>query len=75
MIDLIAKCLKQQGCHVTQAKADADVNIVNAAVTMTLMKSTTLIGEDTDILVLLLYHGKVGNYTFVLKRRSPMRMM
>jgi hypothetical protein len=30
-------------------------------VTMSSMKSTTLIGEDADLLVLLLYHGKVGS--------------
>jgi hypothetical protein len=32
MIDLIAKCLKQKGCHVIQAEGDADVDIVKAAV-------------------------------------------
>ena len=57
MIDLIAKCLKQKGCHVIQAEGDADVDIVKAAVSMSGYKSTTLIGEDTDLLILLLYHA------------------
>lgn len=61
MIDMITTCLRQQECHVIQAEGDADVDIVKAAVTMSSMKSTTLIGEDTDLLVLLLYHGKVDS--------------
>ena len=39
MIDLIAKCLKQKGCHVIQAEGDADVDIVRAAVSMSGYKS------------------------------------
>ena len=57
MIDLIAKCLKQKGCHVIQAEGDTDVDIVKAAVLMSGYKSTTLIGEDTDLFILLLYHA------------------
>jgi hypothetical protein len=57
MIDLIAKCLKQKGCHVIQAEGDADVDIVKATVSMSGYKSTTVIGEDTDFLILLLYHA------------------
>ena len=57
MIDLTAKCLQQKGCHVIQAEGDADVDIIKAAVSMSGYKSTTLIGEDTDLLILLLYHA------------------
>ena len=39
---------------------DADVDIVKAAVTMAYDKSTTLIGEDTDLLCLLLFHSSNG---------------
>lgn len=49
--------MRQKGCHVIQAEGDADVDIVKAAVSMSLYRSTTLIGEDTDLLVLLLYHA------------------
>jgi len=61
LIDMISACLKQKGCHVVQAEGDADVDIVKAAVTMSTFKSTTLIGEDTDLLILLLYHGKMDS--------------
>ncbi|KAK6176032.1 hypothetical protein SNE40_014396 [Patella caerulea] len=57
LIDMIIVRLRQSNCHVVQAKGDADFDIVKAAVTMSTTKSTTLIGEDTDLLILLLYHG------------------
>ena len=57
IINLIAERLQQTGCHVIHAEADADVHIVKAAFAMSSRKSTTLIGEDTDLLILLLYHA------------------
>ena len=57
LIHMIAERLQQKGCHVIYAEADADVDIVTGDVTMSSYKSTTLIGEATDLLVLLLYHG------------------
>ena len=36
-----------------QAEGDADVEITKAAVTKSAFKSTTLVGEDTDLLLLL----------------------
>ena len=54
---MVGERLQQKGCNIIHAEADADVDIVTAAVTMSSYKSTTLIGEDTDLLVLLLYHG------------------
>ena len=48
------------------AHGDADVDIVKKAVGTSLQHNTTLIGEDTDLLVLLLYyaHGEVMNLYF-----------
>ena len=37
------------------APGDADVDITKAAVTLSLQYTTTLIGEDTDLLVLFIY--------------------
>ena len=45
---------------VINSAGDADVDIVKAAVTMAYDKSTTLIGEDTDLLCLLLFHTSNG---------------
>ena len=57
MIKLIGSRLQERGCCVIHAEADADVDIVKAAVTMSSYKSTTLVGEDTDLLILLLYYA------------------
>ena len=56
LINLMADELQAEGCHVVHAKGDADVDIVKAAVLAAESKPTTLIGEDTDLLVLLLYY-------------------
>ena len=37
------------------------MDIVKASVAKASTESTTLIGEDTDLLILLLYHGKIDN--------------
>ncbi|CAB3992865.1 Hypothetical predicted protein [Paramuricea clavata] len=49
--------MRDIGCHVIQAEGDADVEIVKAAVATSSYKTTCLIGEDTDLLVLLLHHA------------------
>ena len=57
LIQLIPGRLEEKGCHTIQAEGDAYLDIVKAAVTMSAYKSTTVIGEDSDLLVLLLYHA------------------
>ena len=57
MIKLIGSRFQERGCCVIHDEADADVDIVKAAVTMLSYKSTTLVGEDTDLLILLLYYA------------------
>ena len=47
--------------HTIQAEEDADFDIVKAAVAMSAHISTTVIGEDTDMLVLLLYHAPAND--------------
>ena len=42
------------------ATGDADYDIVQAAVRASQLQSTTLIGEDTDLLILLLHHFAEG---------------
>jgi hypothetical protein len=56
MINLISGKLKDRGCEVIHAHGDADVDIVKAAVASAKLRDTTLVGEDTDILILLLYY-------------------
>jgi hypothetical protein len=55
MIKLIGKHLQLLGCTVLYAPGDADVDIVRTCMKSAMSKPTTLVGEDTDLLVLLLY--------------------
>ena len=61
IIDLISEKLRGKGCEVINAPGDADVQTVKAAVLSSLTRSTTLIGEDTDPLVLLLHYMQQAN--------------
>ena len=61
MIDLISETLRGKGCEVINAPGDADVPIEKAAVLSAVSHSTTLIGEDTDLLVLLLHYAQQAN--------------
>ena len=57
-IKLLGKHLQQEGCKVQYASADADLDIVLQSVEESKKKHVVLIGDDTDLLVLLLYHSK-----------------
>ena len=61
LINLVSQRMKDRGCHVIQSEGDADVEIVKAAVSMSSNKSTSLIGEDADLLVLLLHHASTSD--------------
>ena len=60
LIHMIMEQMRQRDCDVLQAKGDADVEIAKAAIKMSAFRTTTLIGEDTDLLVLLLHHVVVS---------------
>ena len=45
-------------CNVTQCIGDADVKIVEKTRAIAESASITLVGEDTDLLVFLLFHLK-----------------
>ena len=53
--------LEKKGCTVINASGDVDVDIVKAAVKASEHQPTTLIGEDTDLLILLLYYAGMNN--------------
>ena len=56
LINMISDRLREKGCIVMNAEGDADYDIVQAAIAVSEYKTTTLIGEDTDLLILLLHH-------------------
>ena len=53
--------MKKRGTSIINAPGDADVEIEKAAVENSCHHTTTLIGEDTDLLVLLLHYVKLDN--------------
>jgi len=55
MIAVICTALTKRGCHVIQSPGDADVDIVKATVERSRLCTTTLVGEDTNLLILLHY--------------------
>ena len=55
-INLLSETLMKLGFQIHHAKDDADCLIVKATLDVASSSTTVLIGEDTDLLVLLLYH-------------------
>ena len=58
-INLLASYLSSSGCIIIHAKTDADVQIVEIAIIEADKSDVVVIGEDTDLLVLLCAHAKV----------------
>jgi hypothetical protein len=61
---MLIKC----GCTVHHASGDTDIDIVKNTISSSKNCTTTIVGEDTDLLILFLYHAK--NYNFKLYFRS-----
>ena len=55
-INMLDSKIEIAGCTVLYAKGDADTMIVKAAVECSLQINTIVVGDDTDLLVLLCYH-------------------
>ena len=56
IINLIGKILQIAGYNVVFSQEDADVDIVLAAIKESHYQNVTVVGEDTDLLILLLYY-------------------
>ena len=57
-IRMLRQSLEHVGCETRHAKGDADVLIVETTVQSAMSCETTLVGDDTDLLVLLCFHVK-----------------
>ena len=57
LIELMTYELKNKWCSVINASGDADVDIVKTLVESSHSQSTTMIGEDTDLLILSLHYA------------------
>ena len=55
---MLGQSLEHVGCETRHAKGDANVLIVKTTVQSAMSCETTLVGYDTDLLVLLCFHVK-----------------
>ena len=67
LIALLSQRLEQAGCEIHQARGDADIFIVQTALTSAAMQESVLIGDDTDLLVLLIYHTKNDRHNVIFR--------
>jgi len=67
IIFLIGIHLTRHGCRVVHSKGDADVDIAKTAVVASSSSTVTVIGEDTDILVLLIYWCCVSKHALFMR--------
>lgn len=67
LIEMISCDLKRRGCTVIVAEDDADVDIVKSAISSSENQRTAVIGEDTDLLILLLHHASFENKDLYLR--------
>ncbi|WAR13570.1 hypothetical protein MAR_027750 [Mya arenaria] len=56
-INMLSAHLSQSGCHTSHAEADADLLIVKTAIRAAEHSQVVVIGEDTDLLVLLCFYA------------------
>ena len=61
-IQMLGAKLEESGCDVLFAKGDADLLIVQTTVSVSAKADAVLVGDDTDLLVLLCYYGRKLKY-------------
>ena len=66
-INLLSDCLKNNKCEVHHAPSDADVLIVQTAIQSAKSHNTVLVGEDTDLLILLCYYADSSSYNIFFR--------
>ena len=60
MLVYLSDKLERAGCITDHAEHDADVLIVQTAIASARTKDTVLVGDDTDLLILLLHHADLN---------------
>ena len=61
-IDMLSTKLRAENCQTHHAAGDADLLIVQKAVESAATIDTVLIGDDTDLLILLIYNTKLKSW-------------
>jgi hypothetical protein len=73
-INLLGRTLSSNGIRVNQAEADADLDIVKTAISFAESQEVVVMGEDTDILILLCHHASLasGNIHYTTEQKKGM---
>ena len=66
-INMLSEKLVETNIRTYQASEDADLLIVQKAVESASRVDTVLVGDDTDLLVLLIYHGRLDSCALFFK--------
>ena len=67
LIALISSELRNEGCSTIACDGDADLIVAQTALSLAAKSTVTVIGEDTDLLVLLLYHCQNSNFKLYIR--------
>ena len=67
---MLSRYLQQANCQVYHSTADADLLIVNKAVESSRTMDSMLVGDDTDLLVLLCYHAELDVFDHFSNRNQ-----
>lgn len=62
-LDMLSRCLREHGCETRHANGDADLLIVKTAVESARSRPTILVGDDTDLLILLLFYAEFDSHS------------
>ena len=66
-ISMLSDQLEERGCKVHHASGDADLLIVQKAVESATVVDTVLVGDDTNLLVLLYYHAHLDSHSIFFR--------
>ena len=66
-INMLSRFLKEDNCPTYHAKGDADVLIVKTAVESARERNIVLVGDDTDLLVLLCFYTSSDSFDLYFK--------
>ena len=64
---MLGSYLEKKKCKVYHAPRDADLLIVQKAVESSAVMDTVLVGDDTDLLVLLCYHASLDSHSIFFR--------
>ena len=60
-LKMLSNMLEMAGCKTIHAEVDADAMIVDAAIESAKSINTVLVGDNTDLLVLLSHHADINS--------------